>query len=78
MLGTLGGRECPLQAEGEIGEVGFLFVFLFIFGYVEFSLLRGLFSSCGEWGLLFIALSELLIGVAFLIVEHVFWVHGIQ
>ena len=27
VLGALGGRECPLQAEGEIGEVGFLFVF---------------------------------------------------
>ena len=28
------------------------------------------FSSCGEWGLLFIAVCELLIAVASLVVEH--------
>ena len=28
------------------------------------------FSSCGEWGLLFIAVHGLLIAVAYLVAEH--------
>ena len=28
------------------------------------------FSSCGEWGLLFVAVCRLLIAVASLVVEH--------
>ena len=28
------------------------------------------FSSCGEWGLLFVAVHELLIAVASLVAEH--------
>ena len=31
---------------------------------------RGLFSSCGEWGLLFLAVSRLLTAVASLVAEH--------
>ena len=31
---------------------------------------RGLFSSCGEWGLLFVAVHGLLIVVASLVAEH--------
>ena len=46
------------------------FIILF-FGCVGFLLLRaGLFSGCGEWGLLFIAVHGLLIVVASLVAEH--------
>ena len=31
---------------------------------------HGLFSSCGEWGLLFVAACRLLIVVASLVAEH--------
>ena len=36
------------------------------------------FSSCGEQGLLFIAVRGLLIAVASLVAEHWFQVHGVQ
>ena len=41
----------------------------FIFVSAGSSLLHGLFSSCGELGLLFIAVGELLIAVISLVVE---------
>ena len=44
--------------------------FFFSFGCNGSSLLHGLFSSCGERGLLFFAIHRLLIVVASL-VEHV-------
>ena len=52
-----------------------LFIYLFIL-FIYFWLL-GLrcctraFSSCGEWGLLFVAVHGLLIAVASLVAEHV-------
>ena len=36
------------------------------------------FSSCGEWGLLFVAVRRLLIAVASLGAEHGFQVPGLQ
>ena len=36
------------------------------------------FSSCGEWGLLFVAVHRLLIVVASLDVEHRLQVHRLQ
>ena len=50
----------------------FFFFNLFIFGCVGSFLLRTgfLFSSCGEQGLLFVAVRGLLIAVAPLVVEH--------
>ena len=43
----------------------------FIFGCVGSLLLRvGFFSSCGEEGLLFVAVRRLLIAVASLVAEH--------
>ena len=45
------------------------FLYLF-FGYARSSLLRGLFSSCGKPGLLFVAVLGLLIMVASLVSEH--------
>ena len=43
------------------------FLNLFIFGYAGSSLLCGLFSSCGEGGLLFVAVHGFLIAVASLV-----------
>ena len=40
-----------------------LFIYLFIFGCIGSSLLRVGFSSCGEQGLLFVAVRGLLIAV---------------
>ena len=42
----------------------------FFFGCVGSVLLRAAFSSCGEWGLCFIAVRGLLIAVASLVAEH--------
>ena len=43
---------------------------LITFVCAEYSLLRGLVSSCGERGLLSVVLHGLLIAVASLVVEH--------
>jgi len=48
----------------------FLIQVLFIFDCTGSSLLRGLFSSCGEWGFLSSAVHQLLTAVASLVVEH--------
>ena len=54
----------------------FLFFFLIILIFFFFLAVLGLhccawaFSSCSEWGLLFIAVCSLLILVASLVVEH--------
>ena len=53
-----------------IGIFIYLCMYLFIFGCVGPSLLHGLFSSCGERGLLSVAVGRLLIAVASLAVEH--------
>ena len=44
--------------------------YLSIYGCVVSSLLRAAFSSCGERGLLFVAVCRLLVVVASLVVEH--------
>ena len=36
------------------------------------------FSSCGEWGLLFVAVHGLLIAVASFVAEHGLLAHGLQ
>ena len=36
------------------------------------------FSSCGKWGLLFVAVRGLLIAVASLVVEHRLLAHRLQ
>ena len=45
-------------------------LFIYFFGYVGSSLLRTGFSSCGERGLLFVAVRGLLTAVASLVAEH--------
>ena len=46
------------------------FIYLFIFGCIGSSLLSAAFSSCGERGLLFVAVCAVLIAVASLAAEH--------
>ena len=50
----------------------YLFIYLFIYLWLRwfFVAARGLFSSCGERGLLFIAMRGLLIAVVSLVAEH--------
>ena len=45
-------------------------IYVCIFGFFGPLLQRGLFSTCGEQGLVFVAVCRLLIAVAPLIVEH--------
>ena len=47
-----------------------LFIYFAYFGCTRSLLLRGLFSSCSEQGLLFVVVGELLTVVASLVVEH--------
>ena len=49
----------------------FLFFYLFLAAFGLHCCVRA-FSSCGEWGLLFVAVRGLLIVVASLVVEHKF------
>ena len=50
----------------------FFFLYKFIYFWLRWVFVagRGLFSSCGERGLLFVAVHGLLIAVASLVVEH--------
>ena len=53
--------------------------YLFTFGCIGYSLLRaGAFSSCGEPGLLFVAVHGLLVAVASSAAEHGLYVRGLQ
>ena len=47
-----------------------LFMFVFICICAGSSLLCGLFSSCGEWGLFFVLVQKLLIGLDSPAAEH--------
>ena len=53
------------------------FIYLFIYGCVG-SCCTWAFSSCGEWGLLLVAVHGLLIVVASPVVEHGLQVRGLQ
>ena len=58
------------------GDFPFSLFYKFIYLIYLFLAVLGLpccawaFSSCGEWGLLFVAVRELLIAVASLVAEH--------
>ena len=47
-------------------------IYLFFYFWLcwVFVAARGLFSGCGEWGLLFVVVHRLLIAVASLVAEH--------
>ena len=54
-----------------VGDPWFLFLFLFLFlAVLGLRCCTRAFSSCGEWGLPFVAVSGLLIMVASLAAEH--------
>ena len=72
-----------LQAGFCVPLTYFFFFLINLFIYFIFAALglrccmRG-FSSCGQHGLLFIAVRRLLIEVASLVVEHGLWAHRLQ
>ena len=47
-----------------------LFIFFLFLAVVGLRCCTWAFSSCGEWGLLFIAVRGLLIAVTYLVAEH--------
>ena len=74
-----GTNPCPLhwQADSQpLRHQGSPSFFLFLIYFYLFLAVMGLlccvwaFFSCGEWGLLFVAVHVLLIAVASLVVEH--------
>ena len=74
-------RQQCLRKLSLIGPAWVLFFFfkkLFIYFWLlwVFRTVRRLFSSFGEWGLLFLEVQGLLITVASLVAEHGFWSVG--
>ena len=51
-------------------SIGVSFFFFFFFGVLGLCCCTRAFSSCGEWGLLFIVVRRLLTVVASLVAEH--------
>ena len=70
------GPALPRLLVAAKGQVTFFFffflnfIYLFIYGCVGLRCREWAFSSCGERGLLFLAVRGLLIAVASLVVEH--------
>ena len=66
----------PVDQTSLLGSYAFIFVFIFFNLIYLFLAALGLlcctqaFSSCGERGLLFVAVHRLLIAVASLVAEH--------
>ena len=56
----------------------FFFIFYLFLAVLGLCCCTWAFSSCGEWGLLFIAVCGLLIVVASLVAEHGLQVRGLQ
>ena len=59
-----------LDSEREMLSVPFVYLFIYFWLQWVFVAVCGLFSSCGEQGLLFVVVRELLIVVASLVAEH--------
>ena len=62
--------QCCCLMVGVCLALGVHLFFVCFFGCAGSSLLQGLFSSCGERGLLFIEVLGLLVAVASLVAEH--------
>ena len=78
-------RSTALGRRSNSIKQGFLsffkkFIYLFIYLWLSwvFVAAHGLFSSCGEWGLLLVAVRGLLIAVASLVAEHRLQACGLQ
>ena len=79
ILPDRGTNPCPLHRQEDSQPLRhqgrrevFILIHLFIHLFLAALGLRctQTFSSCGEWGLLFVAVHGLLIAVASLVVEH--------
>ena len=69
------GCSCPPAEPGSWGEPGcgdadFVGVFCLFLAALGLRCCVRAFSSCSEWGLLFVAVRGLLIAVASLVVDH--------
>ena len=51
-------------------SIVFIYLFIYLGCVVSLLLCKGFLSSCGERGLLFVVVHELLIAVASLVAEH--------
>ena len=56
----------------------YIYFYLFILAALGLNFCAQAFSSCGEQGLLFVAVRRLLIGVASLVAEHGLYVCGLS
>ena len=73
VLSQEGVRARPSTPPSWLIPIFFLkFIYLFIYLWLHWVFIAAcrLFSSCGEWGLLFVAVRGLLIAVASLVVDH--------
>ena len=73
----LGRAQAGATLNGVVKEGFFLFLSLFLAVLGRLCCTRA-FSSCGEWGLLFVAVRGLLIAVASFVAEHGLQAHGLQ
>ena len=61
----------PLAINIPLSLLAVIFLFIYLFSAaLGLRCCARAFSSCGEWGLLFVAVHGLLIAVAFLVAEH--------
>ena len=77
-VSILGGAVWPGPKENKpviVSTILFIHLFWAVLGLPCYT---QAFSSCGEWGLLFVAIRGLLIAVASLVAEHRFWVTWAQ
>ena len=51
-------------------KIDLFYLFIYLLAALGFCCCAWAFSSCGEWGLLFVAVHGLLIVVASLVAEH--------
>ena len=71
-------RQMLTDIKGEIDSntiivedfLKFIYLFIYFWLHWVFIAVRGLLSSCSEWGLLFVAVRGLLIAVGSLVAEH--------
>ena len=69
-VGGVGGKDSFFK-----NFIYFIYLFLAMLGL---HCCTRAFSSCGKWGLLFVAVHRLLIAVASLVAEHGLQEHGPQ
>ena len=75
ITGSSHNPKCPVLKHFFNKFIYFIYLFLAVLGLR--CCVRA-FSSCGEWGLLFLAVRGLLIAVASLVAEHGLQAHGLQ